>query len=750
MDQKDLYSQLITLLDQHGAKYRLIDHKPEGRTEIVSPMRGNKLSQAAKCMVLIVKIGKKETKYVLGVVPGDAKIDFEAIRALMNASYVSFASADIAEDLAGSVVGTVLPFSFNPKLILIVDPSLLENAEIFFNAARLDRSMALKTDDYVSITKPRIENIAKSTEIKTVQPEDALSLQNLRHSCAHLLAAAAMELWPKAKRTIGPAIENGFYYDFDFGDAKVSEDDFPKIEAKMLELVETWKGFERKDVNKVEALTLFKNNEYKKELIEEFTKEGQSLTLYQSGSYVDLCRGGHCEHPDKELKYFKILSIAGAYWRGSEKNKMLTRIYGTCFPTKKELEKYLWQQEEAKKRDHRKLGKELDLFVFSDLVGRGLPLFTPRGTLIRDLLNDFSQGLRLTRGFQKVWIPHITKSELYKTSGHWDKFKDELLVMNSQETGDVLVMKPMNCPHHQQIYASKPRSYKDLPIKYMETTAVYRDEKAGEMIGLSRVRSVTQDDSHTFCTPEQIEVVYSELIDVIKEFYSALGMKYKARLSFRDPSTPEKYLGEPVLWDKAQKILLSIAKASGLDYYEAPGEAAFYGPKIDIMVTDSIGREWQLATPQLDFVQPKRFGLTYVDQEGKKQTPVMIHFALMGSLERFLSVYIEHTAGVFPAWLAPVQVVLIPIAQRHTNAASQAMETLVTAGLRVEIDDRNESMQGKIRDATLQKVPYMGIIGDKETANNTIAVRTRSGEDLKAIDLKAFISRLQEEIEHKS
>ena len=467
------------------------------------------------------------------------------------------------------------------------------------------------------------------------------------------------------------------------------------------------------------------------------------------GDFLDLCKMGHVENPSKELAHFKLLSVAGAYWRGSEKNKMLTRIYGTCFSSKEELDKHLWQLAEAKKRDHRKLGRELDLFVFSDLVGRGLPLFTPKGTILRELLNNFSQEIRVKRGFEGVWIPHITKSDLYKTSGHWDKFKDELLVMDSKETGDQLVMKPMNCPHHQQIYASRPRSYKDLPIKYLETTTVYRDKKAGEMIGLSRGRSVTQDDSHTFCTPEQIEDVYQMLIDVIKEFYGALDMRYRARLSFMDPKQPDKYLGEPALWKKAQAILLKIANASGLEYFIAHGEAAFYGPKIDVMVSDAIGREWQLATPQLDFVQPKRFGLTYIDQEGKEQTPVMIHFALMGSLERFLSVYIEHTAGKFPVWLAPVQVVLIPIAERHNEAAQNALHRLQEAGVRAELDDRNESMQAKIRDATLQKTPYMGIMGDREASNQTLSIRTRSGENLKSLTLEEFAAKLKDDIERK-
>jgi threonyl-tRNA synthetase len=379
-------------------------------------------------------------------------------------------------------------------------------------------------------------------------------LNNLRHSCAHLLAAAVMELWPDTKRTIGPAIENGFYFDFEFT-KPISEAEFPKVEQKMREIVRDWKSFEKYELTPEQAKKEYPNNPYKHELIDELGKKAGKLSFYKSGDYWDLCRGGHVEsslHLAGVIKHFKLLSISGAYWRGDEKNKMLTRIYGTCFPTKEELDKYLWQQEEAKKRDHRKIGQDLDLFTFSDLVGKGLPLFTPKGTLVRELLNNFSQELRLKKGFQKVWIPHIAKNDLYKVSGHWDKFGDELFLVKSQETEDQMVLKPMNCPHHQQIFASRLRSYKELPLKYLETTAIYRDEKAGEMIGLSRVRSVTQDDSHSFCSPDQIRDLYTELIQITQEFYDRLNMKYRARVSLRDPRQPEKYLGEEKLWQKAQ------------------------------------------------------------------------------------------------------------------------------------------------------------------------------------------------------
>lgn len=572
-------------------------------------------------------------------------------------------------------------------------------------------------------------------------------LSNVRHSCAHLLAKAIRTIYPAARNAIGPAIGNGFYQDFDMADAKISEVDFPKIEAKMREILKSWGPFEEKEVSVEEAKKLMSNNPYKLELIDEFSKAGKKITVNDPGNFIDLCKGNHGKDPQKELMHFKLLSIAGAYWRGDEKNKMLTRIYGTVFPTKEELEKYLWQLEESKKRDHRKLGLELDLFTFSDLVGKGLPLFTPKGTILRDLLNSFSQELRLKKGFQKVWIPHIAKNDLYKVSGHWDKFGDELFLVKSQETKDQIVLKPMNCPHHQQIYASKPRSYKDLPIKYLETTAIYRDEKAGEMIGLSRVRSVTQDDSHSFCTPEQIKNVYTELIQITQEFYDRLGMKYKARISLRDSSQPKKYLGDIKLWEKAQSILLDIAKSNKLDYYVAEGEAAFYGPKIDFMVMDALGREWQLATPQLDFVQPKRFGLVYTDSSGKDQTPVMIHFALMGSIERFLSVYIEHTAGLFPLWLSPIQVRVLAISDKHIPYAKTVQAELAKGGIRVEVDEENKTIGYKIRQSTLQKVPYMVIIGDKEVGTQQIAVRTREGKDLGAVTINEFITKLKSQIE---
>lgn len=573
-------------------------------------------------------------------------------------------------------------------------------------------------------------------------------LNNKRHSLAHLLAAAVMKLWPDTKRTIGPAVDDGFYFDFEFSQP-ITDKDLVKIQKEMRKILPTWSTFERTDLNAEQAKAEYPENQYKHELIDEFTADGSTVSFYKSGDYWDLCKGGHVENMNEiDPESFKLDRVAGAYWRGNEKNTMLTRIYGLAFETKEDLENHLAMIEEAKKRDHRKLGQQLDLFTISDLVGKGLPLFTPRGTMLRELLNEYSQELRAKKGWQRVWSPHITKNDLYKTSGHWEKFGDELFLVKSQETSDELVMKPMNCPHHQQIYASRPHSYKELPIKYMETTTDYRDEKAGELLGLSRVRALTQDDSHTFCTPDQIEQIYQELIEVTKTFYITMGMTFKARLSFRDPANPEKYIGDVALWEKAQNIILEIAKKNDLDYFIAEGEAAFYGPKIDFMVIDALGRPWQLATPQLDFVQPKRFGLTYTDNEGKDQIPVMIHFALMGSIERFLSVYIEHTAGNFPTWLSPQQVAIVPVSENHNAYAQKVLEQLEEAipNLRAEVDMRSESMGKRIREHSKMKVPYILVVGDKEIESNKVSVRGRNDVDLGSQAITDFSKTLKEEI----
>ncbi len=574
-----------------------------------------------------------------------------------------------------------------------------------------------------------------------------MKLEHLRHSCSHLMAAAIGQLWPKAKPTLGPAIENGFYYDFDFGEVKISEEDFPKIEEKMHEIVKGWKKFEKIEVTKEQALKDFKGNEYKEELINDLA-DGQ-ITYYQSGSFSDLCKGGHVENPSEDLKFFKLLSVAGAYWRGDEKNKMLTRIYGTIFPTQKELDEYLSLQEEAKKRDHRKLGREMDLFTFSEYVGSGMPLYTPKGALIRRLLNQYIEDEQVKIGYTQVWTPQIAKAELFKISGHYDKYKDDMFVVKSHYSEEEFFLKPMNCPQHTQIYASKSRSYKDLPLRYSDFAMVYRDEKPGELNGLARVRSFSTDDCHIFCREDQVDVEIDNALTMTKNVMDSFGLKYRYRLSTRDPEHPEKYLGDPKIWDKVEKWAVEIMNRNKIDYYDAPGEAAFYAPKMDLMATDSLGREWQLSTVQIDYVQPERFGLEYANADGGKSRPVMIHRAVLGSSERAMMVLLEHFAGNFPTWLTPVQVKVLPITENHLEYANKVVEELKKAGIRAEIDDRNERLQAKIRDAQLSKVSYMFIVGDREAEANKVAVRKRNGEDLGSKDLEEFIKALRKEIDEK-
>jgi len=476
-------------------------------------------------------------------------------------------------------------------------------------------------------------------------------LDNLRHSCAHLLAAAVMELWPKTKRTIGPAIEDGFYYDFDFGSVKISEEDLPKIETKMRDLVKGWKGFEKLEVGSKDAKESYKGNEYKLELIDEFVKEGEKLTFYKSGNYSDLCRGGHIAKPSQELKFFKLLSLAGAYWRGSEKNKMLTRIYGTVWPSQKELEEYLTLQKEAKKRDHRKLGKELGLFAFSELVVAGLPLFTPKGTIIRRLLNEYVESIQSKEDYTQVWTPQIVKADLFKISGHYDKYKENLFMVSSNYSDEEFFLKPMNCPQHTQIYASQPRSYKDLPLRITDFAMLYRDEKPGELSGLARVRSFSQDDCHVFCREDQVDEEADRALTMIKKIMKTFGLTYRYRLSTSDPKHPEKYIGDPKIWEKVEKWAVKIMERNKIEYFDGPGEAAFYAPKMDLIAKDCLGREWQLSTLQIDYFLPERFNLTYTDSDGKEKRPVMLHRAILGSTERFMMVLLEHFAGNFPTWL---------------------------------------------------------------------------------------------------
>jgi len=573
-------------------------------------------------------------------------------------------------------------------------------------------------------------------------------LHAMRHSLAHIMATAVTKLWPEAKLGVGPVVEHGFYYDIDINGVTISEDDFKAIEKEMRKVISAKQPFERTTMPVDNALAWARESKqpYKEELLNDLKRAGTTIakdldadtlgvaadgdskisevSFYQNGDFKDLCRGPHVESTDK-VGAFKLMRVAGAYWRGKEGNPQMQRLYGVAFATKEDLDAHLTMLEEAKKRDHRKLGVELDLFVFSDLVGSGLPMFTPRGTVLREELAAFSNQLRQTHGFQKVWTPNVTKKDLYEKSGHWAKFGDELFLVKSQETSDQLVLKPMNCPHHTRIFASQQRSYRDMPMRYLETTTVYRDEKSGELGGLNRVRSITQDDSHIFCRPDQIEAEIDSLLASAHELYSAVDLKLRVRLSYRDDS--DSYLGSKELWANAQKQLKAAVVSNNLEYFEEEGEAAFYGPKIDFMATDAIGREHQLATVQLDFVQPQRFELEYIDTEGKTAQPVMIHCALLGSIERFLSVYIEHTAGRFPVWVAPEQVRIASVNQEPATLdfVKKLEEEAIKNGLRVYVDNDNDSVGKKIRNAEKAKVPYMLVVGDKERETGDITPRIR-------------------------
>ena len=580
-----------------------------------------------------------------------------------------------------------------------------------------------------------------------------MNLDNIRHSCAHLLAAAVIKLWPKAKRTIGPAIEDGFYYDFDFGNIKISEGDLPKIEEKMHDLVKSWKSFEKKEVTEKEAKEEYKDNEYKIELIDEFAREKQKLTFFRSGNYSDLCRGGHVEDPLKELKHFKLLSVAGAYWRGSEKNKMLTRIYGTVFSTKEELDEYLKIQEEAKESDHRIIGKNLNLFVFSDLVGKGLPLLTPKGSIIRRELERFVVDEEIKKGYSHVYTPVLAKTDLYKTSGHYPYYKDTMYHVMKVD-GDELILRPMTCPHHFMLYASEPRSYKELPLKIAEISPQFRYEKSGELSGLMRVRTFTLSDSHIFATRDQAKEQIKEVIDLINYLNGKLGFKvgedYRFRLSLGDRSDKKKFYKDDKAWDFAEGVLRGVLKEIDAPHFEAPGEAAFYGPKIDVQMKKVNGTEETAFTVQYDFVMPKRFELKYIDANGKEEEPVVIHRASIGAIERTMAFLIEKFKSNFPTWLTPVQVKVLPITDRNLDYANKIASALMRESVRVEVDTRNETLQAKIRDAQLEKVAYMFIIGDREEKENKVAVRKRDGSDLGSKDLEEFIKSLKKEIEEKS
>ena len=575
------------------------------------------------------------------------------------------------------------------------------------------------------------------------------NIEKVRHSLAHLLASAVLEFYPKTKLGIGPAIENGFYYDMELP-KNFKPEDLAKIENRMRELVKENQQFSGKNVNKLAAKKLFKDQPYKLELIKDLP--GKTVGTQQNGNFLDLCRGGHVENT-KEIdpNSFKLTKLAGAYWRGNEKNKMLTRIYGVAFATVKELQDYLKMQEEAEKRDHRILGQKLDLFIFSDLVGPGLPMYTYKGTSVLKEIKSYSNQLQKEIGYQEVQTPNMNRAELFKVSGHYEKYKDDMFKVSSHYTKEDYYLKPMNCPQHTQIFASKQRSYKELPIRIADFAQLYRDEKTGELSGLTRLRAFSQDDGHCFCREDQIKEEFKSVILAIQKAMKTYGMNYKIRLSLWDPKTPEKYLGDAKTWKKSQSALEEILLENNIEHTKGIGEAAIYGPKMDLICKDSIGREWQLGTIQLDLIMPGRFGLSYIDSDGKQKTPVMIHRALVGSPERFFGILLEHYSGNFPVWLAPVQVAVIPIsAEKHLEYAKEIARKFSAENFRFEIMDENESLGKKIREAEMQKIPYLLIVGDKEIAANAVGVRQRSKGDLGAMAVDAFVEKITTEIKEKT
>ena len=605
--------------------------------------------------------------------------------------------------------------------------------------------LAITVNDQIwDLTRP----IETDAAIKLHKWDDEEAKHAFWHSSAHLMAEALQELYPGIKFGIGPAIENGFYYDVDPGEMTIKETDLPAIEAKMLELAARKSAIVRSDISKTDALTRFGaiNEVYKTEMIEAL--EDGTITLYTQGNFTDLCRGPHLPHTG-DIKAIKVLSVAGAYWRGDEKRKQLTRIYGISFPKKKMLDEYLVLLEEAKKRDHRKIGKELELFMFSEMVGKGLPIWLPRGTALRLRLEDFLKKIQRRFDYQQVMTPHIGNKQLYITSGHYAKYgKDSFQPIHTPEEGEEYLLKPMNCPHHCEIYKFKPRSYKDLPVRLAEFGTVYRYEQSGELHGLTRVRSFTQDDAHIFCRPDQVKDEFLKVMDIIFIIFNALEFEnFEAQISLRDPNNREKYIGSDENWEKAEQSIIEACAEKGLKARVETGEAAFYGPKLDFMVKDAIGRRWQLGTIQVDYNLPERFELEYTGDDNAKHRPVMIHRAPFGSMERFVAVLIEHTAGKFPLWLTPDQVVILPISEKFNDYAFEVAKTLNSQDVRVQVDDRNEKIGRKIRDNELKRIPFMLIVGEKEAENGEVAVRRQGEGDKGSMKVAEFAKLVTDEVD---
>ena len=592
--------------------------------------------------------------------------------------------------------------------------------------------------------------INEDAEIQLFTWNDPEGKATVWHSSAHLMAEAIEQLYTGVKFGIGPSIENGFYYDVDFGTNVITEEDLAKIEKRMMELASQKQAFERVDVSKAEALLHFteKGDEYKQELISEL--EDGTITYYKTGTFTDLCRGPHI--PDTScIKAIKLLSIAGAYWRGDEKRKQLTRIYGITFLKKKELDEYLVLLEEAKKRDHRKLGKELELFMFSEMVGKGLPMWLPKGTALRLRLQEFLTKIQKQYGYEQVMTPHIGNKQLYETSGHWDHYgHDSFQPITTPEEGEVYLLKPMNCPHHCMIYKWQPRSYKDLPLRLAEFGTVYRYEQSGELHGLTRVRSFTQDDAHIFCRPDQVKDEFIRVMEIIEIIFKALNFEnFEAQISLRDPEDTEKYVGTDENWERAEAAIVEACKEKGLPAKVEYGEAAFYGPKLDFMVKDALGRRWQLGTIQVDYNLPERFDLTYIGSDNEKHRPVMVHRAPFGSMERFVAVLLEHCAGDFPLWLTPDQVMILPVSEKYHDYAEKLNELLKRNEIRTLIDMRSEKIGRKIRDAEMKKVPYMLIVGEKEMNENAVSVRKHGQGDLGSMSVEDFIAMIEKQVKEE-
>jgi threonyl-tRNA synthetase len=592
-----------------------------------------------------------------------------------------------------------------------------------------------------------------SVELALDESVSYTPIQRMRHSAAHVMAEAVQEMFPDARFAIGPAIEDGFYYDFDLPRALTPED-LPEIERRMKRIVEAKYPFLRDRWPREKALEYFRNKGqvYKVEIIENLPDE--EVGIYQQGNFLDLCRGPHVENTS-QVGPFKLMRVAGAYWRGDERRPMLQRIYGTAWFTQEELDQYLWRLEEAQKRDHRKLGRELKLFVLSDDVCAGVPMFLPRGEMLRHLMESYVRETQEKYGYEHVWTSNLGKVRLYKTSKHWYTYRENMFPVmkgeQEQSEDDAYMLKPMNCPHHILLYKSQMHSYRELPVRYAEFATLYRYEKAGVLTGLARVRSLTQDDAHVFLRPDQIQQEFDNAVNLTLEVFNTYGLKdYWLRLSLRDPERKEEYVGSDEVWNAAEAALRSAVDRKGLTYEVGIGEAAFYGPKVDFMVRDALGRDWQCSTIQLDFVQPENFELEYIGEDGQPHRPVMIHRAVTGSTERFMAMLIEHFAGAFPVWLSPVQAMIIPIADRHKEYAQKVVQALKAAGIRAEVDQRGERMNAKIRDAQLQKIPYMLVVGDKEAAADAVSVRLRTNVDLKSMPLATFIERIKAIIEEKS